>query len=207
MGSTSPIARGIPHTVHQRRHRTGTIAVDLSDESLLAGMALGDPDATTAFVRRYQSRVYGLALTIVGSAAVAEEVAQEAFLRIWRNAGAYDARRGRAATWVLTITRNLAIDALRLRGEQPIDPQALMGTLLSREEGEYEGAHVDDQEHLRSAVRALPPEQSRLIVLSVFYGMTAKEMADREGIPLGTAKTRVRRGLAKLREALGVGGG
>jgi len=183
------------------------MAVDLSDESLLAGMALGDPDATTAFVRRYQSRVYGLAFTIVGSAAVAEEVAQEAFLRVWRNAGAYDARRGRAATWVLTITRNLAIDALRLRGEQPIDPQALMGTLLSREEGEYEGAHVDDKEHLRSAVRALPPEQSRLIVLSVFYGMTAKEMADLEGIPLGTAKTRVRRGLAKLREALGVGGG
>jgi RNA polymerase sigma-70 factor (ECF subfamily) len=82
-----------------------------------------------------------------------------------------------------------------------------MGTLLAREEDESGGANVDDREHLRSAVRALPPEQSRLVVLSVFYGMTAKEMADLEGIPLGTAKTRVRRGLAKLREALGVGGG
>jgi RNA polymerase sigma-70 factor (ECF subfamily) len=179
--------------------------VDLSDESILAGMALGDPDAAAVFVRRYQARVYGLALTIVGSAAVAEEVAQEAFLRVWRNAAVYDARRGRVATWVLTIARNLAIDALRLRGEQPIDPHALMGTLISREEGESAG--FDDKEPLRNAVRALPPEQSRLIVLSVFYGLTAKETAEVEGIPLGTAKTRIRRGLAKLRETLGVGGG
>jgi len=170
-------------------------------------MALGDPDAASAFVRRYQARVYGLALTIVGSAAVAEEVAQEAFLRVWRNAAAYDARRGRVATWVLTIVRNLAIDAVRLRGEQPIDPHALMGTLLSREEGQSSSARLDDQERLRSAVRALPPEQSRLIVLSVFYGLTAKETAELEGIPLGTAKTRIRRGLARLRETLGVSDG
>jgi RNA polymerase sigma factor (sigma-70 family) len=180
--------------------------VDLSDESLLAGMALGDPDAATVFVRRYQARVYGLALTVVGSTAVAEEVAQEAFLRVWRHAATYDARRGRAATWVLTITRNLAIDALRLRGERPVDPHTLMGTLLSREEGESGNARFDG-EQLRSAVRALPLEQSRLIVLSVFYGLTAKETADMEGIPLGTAKTRIRRGIAKLRETLGVSGG
>jgi RNA polymerase sigma factor (sigma-70 family) len=193
--------------VYRKRHRPGAMDVDLSDESLLAGMALGDPDAATDFVRRYQARVYGLALTIVGSTAVAEEVSQEAFLRVWRNAAAYDARRGRVATWVLTITRNLAVDALRLRGEQPIDPHVLMGTLLSREEGESSSAHFEDKEHLRSAVRALPPEQSKLIVLSVFYGLTAKETADLEGIPLGTAKTRIRRGIAKLREALGVSGG
>jgi RNA polymerase sigma-70 factor (ECF subfamily) len=193
--------------VYRKRHRPDAPDVDLSDESILAGMALGDPDAASAFVRRYQARVYGLALTIVGSAAVAEEVAQEAFLRVWRNAAAYDARRGRVATWVLTIVRNLAIDAVRLRGEQPIDPHSLMGTLLSREEGESSSARFDDREPLRSAVRALPPEQSRLIVLSVFYGLTAKETAELEGIPLGTAKTRIRRGLARLRETLGVSDG
>jgi RNA polymerase sigma factor (sigma-70 family) len=193
--------------VYRKRHRADATDVDLSDESLLAGMALGDPDAATAFVRRYQARVYGLALTIVGSTAVAEEVAQEAFLRVWRHAATYDARRGRAATWVLTITRNLAIDALRLRGEWPVDPHMLMGTLLSREEGESGTAQFDDRERLRSAMRALPLEQSRLIVLSVFYGLTAKETADMEGIPLGTAKTRIRRGIAKLRETLGVSGG
>jgi RNA polymerase sigma-70 factor (ECF subfamily) len=177
----------------------------LSDESLLAGMAAGDTDAATVFVRRYQARVYGLALTIVGSPALAEEVAQEAFLRIWRNAAAYDVRRARASTWVLTITRNLAIDALRLRGERPTDPHALVVTLLAKEgEGPADaGTQYEDREHLKSALRALPPEQSRLIVLSVFYGLTAKESAEREGIPLGTAKTRIRRGLARLREILG----
>jgi RNA polymerase sigma factor (sigma-70 family) len=180
----------------------------LSDESLLVGMACGNTEAAAAFVRRYQARVYGLALAIVGLPSVAEEVAQEAFLRVWRNAAGYDARRARAATWVLTITRNLAIDALRLRGERPIDPHALTGALVSREgtNSENAGTQYEDREYLRSVLRTLPPEQSRLIVLSVFYGLTAKETAEREGIPVGTAKTRIRRGLAKLREAVGVRG-
>jgi RNA polymerase sigma factor (sigma-70 family) len=183
--------------------------MNLSDDSLLAGMAMDDAAAAAAFVRRYQPRVYGLALTIVGSNAIAEEVAQEAFLRIWRSAAAYDARRGQVGTWVLTITRNLAIDALRLRGnhEQPIEPQALMETLLSREERESRSTQIEDREQLRSALRALPPEQVRLIVLFAVYGLTAQETADLEGIPLGTAKTRIRRGIAKLREALGVSRG
>jgi RNA polymerase sigma factor (sigma-70 family) len=180
--------------------------MNLSDDSLLAGMAMGDGAAAAAFVRRYQPRVYGLALTIVGSTAVAEEVAQEAFLRIWRSATAYDARRGQVGTWVLTITRNLAIDALRLRGEQPIAPDVLMGTLLSREEHHSRRPQYEDRDQLRTALRALPPEQGRSIVLSVVYGLTAKETADLEGIPLGTAKTRIRRGIAKLRQALAVRG-
>jgi RNA polymerase sigma factor (sigma-70 family) len=196
--------------VRRERHWAVQLGSNLSDDSLLAGMAMGDADAAAAFVRRWQPRIYGLALTIVRSSAVAEEVAQEAFLRIWRNAAAYDVRRGQVATWVLTITRNLAIDALRLRSEHehPIDPDALMGTLLSREARESSGSlHVEDREQLRIALRALPPEQGRLIVLLVFYGLTAEETAELEGIPLGTAKTRIRRGIAKLRAALGVGGG
>jgi RNA polymerase sigma factor (sigma-70 family) len=188
------------------RNRTGVVytAVALSDESLLVGMAAGDPDAAAVFVRRYQSRVYGFAVTVVGSAAIAEEVAQETFVRVWRHAATYDVRRGKVATWVLTITRNLAIDALRLSGERPVDPHLLVGSLVSREPGEVPGSRYEDGERLRSALRTLPPEQSKPIVLSVFYGLTAQEVADREGIPLGTAKTRIRRGLAKLREVLKV---
>lgn len=176
----------------------------LSDESLLAGMASGDAEAAAVFVRRYQARVYGLAYTIVGSRSTAEEVAQEAFLRVWRHAPAYDPRRGRVPTWVLTITRNLAIDALRLRADRPVDPHVLLDTLAHREENAETGNDYPDRERLRNALRALPPEQSKPIVLSVFYGLTAKEIARQEGIPLGTAKTRIRRGLARLRQALGV---
>jgi len=166
-------------------------------------MASGDTDAATAFVRRYQARVYGLAYSIVGSSAIAEEVAQETFLRAWRHAAAYDSRRGQASSWLLTIARNLAIDAIRMRHEQPIDPHTLIASLT-----EYgrtaPGIGFEDADLLRGALRALPIEQSTSIVLSVFYGLTAKEIAEREHIPLGTAKTRIRRGLARLRDILGV---
>jgi RNA polymerase sigma-70 factor (ECF subfamily) len=176
----------------------------LSDESLLAGMASRDADAATAFVRRYQARVFGLALTIVGSRTVAEDVAQEAFVRAWRHAESYDPRKGRVPAWLLTITRNLAIDAVRMRGELPTDPFLLMGSLVSREGDTESSMDYDDRENLRRALLALPPEQARAIALSVFYGLTGKEIAAVEEIPLGTAKTRIRRGLGKLREVLGV---
>jgi RNA polymerase sigma factor (sigma-70 family) len=175
--------------------------VGLSDESLLVGIASGDATAATAFVRRYQARVYGFAMTVVNSPTLAEEIVQETFLRVWRHASTYDARRGKVATWILTITRNLAIDALRLFGERPVDPQVLVGSLTARE-SHAPGAGYELAEQLRSALRELPLEQSRPIVLSVFYGLTAQEVADLEGIPLGTAKTRIRRGLAKLRAVL-----
>ena len=99
---------------------------------------------------------------------------------------------------MLTITRNLAIDALRLRGnhEQPIEPQALMETLPSREERESTSTHVEDRSSSGAHCMRFS-EQVRLIVLFVVYGLTAKETADLEGIPLGTAKTRIRRGTAK----------
>lgn len=168
-------------------------------------MAAGDTEAAAAFVRRFQARVFGLARTIVGDTAAAEEVAQEAFIRAWRHAAVYDARRGRVATWLLTITRNLAIDSVRLRREVPIDPTRLMLSLLA---GEAETSSPDGlsgaAEETREAVRALPLEQAQAITLTVFYGLTANEVAGLLGVPLGTAKTRIRRGLAKLREHLGV---
>ena len=93
-----------------------------SDEALLAGMAVGDDQAGLTFVRRYQRRLFGLALGIVGDPGLAEDVSQEAFVRIFRHASVFDARRGSVSTWVLTITRNLAIDSVRVRRGIPIGP-------------------------------------------------------------------------------------
>jgi RNA polymerase sigma factor (sigma-70 family) len=172
----------------------------VSDESLIAGMACGDADAMAAFVRRFQARVYGLARAVVDDPGLAEEVAQDAFMRAWRHAASYDARRGLVPTWLLTITRNLAVDALRLRRDRPLDPQQVKVVLMAQaEKPEYEGS-----EHLRAGLRALPPNQARPIVLAVVHGFTAKEIADQDGIPLGTVKTRIRRGLARLRAVLRV---
>ena len=98
----------------------------LSDEALLAGFAARDPDAAAAFVRRFQSRIFGLALTILSDRAEAEEAAQEAFLRAWRHADAYDPRRGAVSSWLLTIARNVAIDHARVRRTEPVDTLALL---------------------------------------------------------------------------------
>jgi len=177
--------------------------VALSDESLLAGMASGEQGAAAAFVRRYQARVYGLALTIVGVPALAEDVAQDAFVKAWRHAATYDARRGRVSTWLLTITRNAAIDAIRYRHEHPMDPDLLLALLTARDESD-ERDDLDTSLGLRQALAELPPEQATPIVMMTFYGLTANEIATRNDIPLGTVKTRVRRGLRALRQRLGV---
>src|SRR4051794_21218393 len=97
----------------------------LSDEALLTGFATGDPDAAAGFVRRFQSRVYGLAVTIRGDAKAAEEAAQEPFVRAWRHASPYDARRGAVSSWLLTTPRTLALARPRLKGSQPVDPDIL----------------------------------------------------------------------------------
>jgi RNA polymerase sigma factor (sigma-70 family) len=174
----------------------------LSDETLLAGMADGDQAAASAFVRRYQARVYGLALTVVQAPAVAEEVAQEAFLKAWRHAATYDPRRGRVSTWLLTITHHAAVDAVRYRHEDPMDPAQLMAVLAPL--GIASEGDPDTSMMLRQALAELPVEQRGPILMMAFQGLTAQEIATRDSVPLGTVKTRVRRGLTRLREGLGV---
>ena len=173
----------------------------LSDESLLAGLAVGDAAAGTAFVRRHQRRVYGVAVRLVGEQTLAEDVAQEAFVRAWRHAAAYDPRRGAVVTWLLTITRNLAIDSLRVRRPDPLGPDDLAvvaGTAPCADEG----VGVDEVDRLRRALVDLPVEQRRALVLAAWYGRTAKEIGASEDIPVGTAKTRIHAAMLKLRAAL-----
>jgi RNA polymerase sigma factor (sigma-70 family) len=178
-----------------------TSDAEVSDDALLAGMAVGDESAGVTFVRRYQRRVYGLALSMVGDPAMAQDIAQEAFLRTWRHALVFDRRRGSVGTWVLTITRNLSVDALRLRRAVVTDPADLMWVNLtdkSRLPDEQAGSS-DMRTRMAAALASLPPEQSRALVLSAVYGYTAEEVSKAESVPLGTAKSRIRRGLQRLR--------
>lgn len=175
----------------------------VSDESLLAAMAGGDQDAAAAFVRRHQARVYGLALTIVQQPALAEDVAQDTFVKAWRHAATYDPRRGGASTWLLTITRNAAIDAIRYRHDDPMDPDLLVALLTVRDESDASD-DPDTNLALRQALAELPSEMASSIVLMTYFGLTAREIATRDDVPPGTVKTRVRRGLQKLRERMGV---
>lgn len=176
---------------------------EVSDEALLAGLGAGDADAAAAFVRRFQHRVYGVAKAVVTDAGLAEDVAQEAFVRAWRHASSYDARRGPVLPWLLTITRNLAVDAIRARRARPSDAGPLpMGLADPRPAPDDEASLGDEVGRVRRALRKLPAEQQRAVMLAAYGGRTAREVGEIDDIPLGTAKTRIRSGLIRLRSLL-----
>ncbi|MET7697976.1 sigma-70 family RNA polymerase sigma factor [Streptomyces sp. NPDC005485] len=175
------------------------------DASLVAGFALGDEAASVAFVRRFQDAVYGLALSVTREAALAEDVSQEVFVRAWRAAGNYDARRASVLTWLLTITRNAAIDAVRARRATPVLAETLerlIDVTLQEEGPEQQALTAIESSRAVARLRDLPIEQARAVALAVLGGCTAAEVGRHEQIPLGTAKTRIRTGLRRLRASL-----
>jgi RNA polymerase sigma factor (sigma-70 family) len=181
----------------------GTPADRLPDEVLLAGLGTGDPDLAIAFVRRFQQLVFGVAVTVIGDRGAAEDVAQQAFERAWRHALVYDSRRGSVRGWLSTIAHNLAVDVIRARSAAPVDPADLAAVLTAVTDETPERSTVANESAagLRRALARLPEEQAKAVAMAGIYGMTAREIAESEGIPLGTAKTRIRYGMQKLRAA------
>jgi RNA polymerase sigma factor (sigma-70 family) len=181
----------------------GSTADRLPDETLLAGLGAGDADLAVAFVRRFQRVVYGVALTVTRDPVTAEDVAQQAFESAWRHAQVYDSRRGSVRAWLTTIAHNLAIDVLRARTSAPVDPADLPALLTAvTDTPERLAVARDSAAGLRRALAQLPGSQARAVAMAGIYGMTARQIAVTEGIPLGTAKTRIRDGMLKLRAAL-----
>lgn len=181
----------------------------VDDAALVAGFALGDEQAAVAFVRRFQDSVYGLALSVTRDPVLAEDVSQEVFVRAWRAGGNYDPRRASALTWLLTITRNAAIDAVRARRSSPVLAETLERLLdvTLRAENDSDGTErlaliALESERALDRLRALPVEQARAVALAVLGGCTAAEVGRHEHVPLGTAKTRIRTGLRRLRDEL-----
>ncbi len=181
----------------------GSTADRLPDETLLAGLGAGDADLAIAFVRRFQRVVHGVALTVTRDPVTAEDVAQQAFEQAWRHAQVYDSRRGSVRAWLTTIAHNLAIDVLRARTSAPVDPADLPALLTAvTDTPERLAVARDSAAGLRRALAQLPGAQARAVAMAGIYGMTARQIAVTEGIPLGTAKTRIRDGMLKLRAAL-----
>lgn len=200
----SDAAEGIGSNPDVGAERTGGMW-QASDEALLAGLASGDRDAAVAFVRRHQRRVYGLALTLLHDRALADDVAQEAMVRAWRHASAFDPRRGSVTTWLLAITRNLAIDAIRAARVRPVGPgdDVVLAALAPTGDVVADASvSADELRRVARALGAVPEDQRRALLLARLRGMTAADIAAHEGIPLGTAKTRIRSGLLRLRAQL-----
>src|SRR6185437_9647113 len=180
----------------------GTSGERLADEALLAGLGAGDPELALAFVRRFQRIAFGVALAVTGDPGTAEDVAQQAFEQAWRHASVYDSRRGSVRAWLTTITHNLAIDVVRARSALPMDPDDLPVLLAAMTDSpERVAVAHDNAEGLRKALGRLPAPQARAVAMAGIYGMTARQIAEAEEIPLGTAKTRIRDGMQKLRAA------
>lgn len=174
------------------------------DAALIAAMARSEPGASEVFVRRFHHRVHHLAMSVLQDHDLASDVAQEVFIRAWKAAATYDAQRASALTWLLRITRNAAIDAARKHRSRPTEDHELEQLLHAREpaaELVHDAAldRLAGQQALHS-LSASSPGQARAVALSVLAGRTAAEVAAHEGIPLGTAKTRIRTGLRRLRE-------
>jgi RNA polymerase sigma-70 factor (ECF subfamily) len=180
----------------------GTSTDQLPDETLLAGLGAGDAELSLAFVRRFQGLVFGVAIAVVGDTATAEDVAQQAFEQAWRHAQVFDSRRGSVRAWLRTITHNLAVDAVRARTSAPMDPDDLPAILTAVTDTPERVAEAhDNAAELRRTLARLPEPQARAVAMAGIYGMTAQQIADSERIPLGTAKTRIRDGMQKLRAA------
>jgi RNA polymerase sigma-70 factor (ECF subfamily) len=178
---------------------------------LLAGFAAGDPRASLLFVRRFERTAIGVAMAVVHDHDLAEDVGQQAFVRAWSHAETYDPRRGSVRAWMTTIVRNLAVDMMRVRRPYPLlsdDLEPLTAAMTSNPGRTPEGQALERETSgvLRRALAALPPEQARAVVLASVQGYSASQVADLESIPLGTAKSQIRCGLIKLREAVATTG-
>jgi RNA polymerase sigma factor (sigma-70 family) len=179
--------------------------VHLSDEALLALVARSDHDALAELYDRFGRVAYGLALRIVRDHALAEDVVQEAFLSVWRSAGQFVAQRGQGRTWLLTLVHRRAVDLVRREELRRAEPLAAAPD--ASEDATDEQAWLGLQRaHVQEALKKLPDQQREAIELAYYGGFTQTELADRLGEPLGTIKSRMFAGLARLRDLLAEAG-
>jgi RNA polymerase sigma-70 factor (ECF subfamily) len=190
----------------RKRNRSPAAALQsLADEELMSLVAKGEAPAFETIYERHCGAAFSLAYRMCGTRSLAEDVAQEAFLSIWRSGGRYDRARGSVRTWVLGIVHNRAIDALRrtvVHERRRASDAGVEERFEARERTEVEAARREEAKTIRGMLDALPDEQSRVIELAYFGGFTHSEIAEMLGTPIGTVKGRMRLGLEKLRGQL-----
>jgi RNA polymerase sigma-70 factor (ECF subfamily) len=178
----------------------------LADEELMHLVYRSDALAFEVIYDRHADAAFSLAYRMCAQRALAEDIVQEAFLSLWRSRARYDRRRGSVRTWVLGIVHNRAIDALRrrtVRDRGIVREEGIEERLVAPERTDAEFARREEVREIRDALEQLPDEQSRVIELAYFGGMTHMQIAAMLDTPVGTIKGRMRLGLAKMRMALG----
>ena len=175
--------------------------VHLSDEALVALVARGEDDALAALYDRFGRTAYGLALRVVRDADLAEDVVQEAFLSLWHSAGRFVPERSRAGTWLLTLVHRRAVDLVRREERRRAEPIESAPEAADAAAEEAPWLRLE-RERVQAALASLPDAQREAIELAYYGGFTQAELADALGQPLGTIKSRMFAGLARLGELL-----
>jgi RNA polymerase sigma-70 factor (ECF subfamily) len=168
-------------------------------------MRTGDESAFSALYDRYSAMLFGMLVRILRDQQAAEEVLQDLFLQLWRNAGQFDAARGSLSAWLMVIGRNRAISRLRGRRDREVMEEEegdYANTFASSQNIEDEAVRAQVARNISAAMQQLPAEQRQALELAYFEGMTQSEIASQTGIPLGTIKTRVRTAMQILRQIL-----
>src|SRR5512132_1986983 len=195
--------RAPSQTLGKGRTRRDTVPRD-ADASLMAALLRKEPAAADALYTRYASRIYGLGLVLLRNKTDAEDLVQDTFLKAWRTGSRFDPSRGSLDVWILLIARSLAIDLLRRRTQEtrnlsfePTRPE------VSDEPGpEWYAEHRDLFQRARKAMDRLPSGQRSAVELAYLGQRSSTQVAELQDIPLGTAKSRIRVGIATLRKTL-----
>ena len=177
----------------------------LTDEALVALVARGDEAALAELYDRMARIAFGLAFRVLRDERHAEDAVQEAFLAVWRTASSFRAERAKASTWILTLVHRRAVDLVRReerRRTEPLSDEIRARDRPSTETAEEAAWLRFERERVQSALERLPDVQREAIELAYYGGFSQAELAERLGVPLGTIKSRMFAGLARLRELL-----
>lgn len=174
---------------------------------MIRSIAAGSAEALADLYDRYASTVFGLAKRITGRVEDAEEVVQDVFAQVWKQATRYEGARATVAGWLVMLARTRAIDRVRARSARPdqasgVDPDAIAPLPAHGPDPEQVTLSAEDARGVHGALRLLPDAQRSLVDLAYYDGLTHAEIAARTGIPLGTVKTRLRTAMMTLRDAL-----
>jgi len=175
----------------------------LSDEALVALVARGDESALAELYDRVGRVAYGLAFRVLRDDRLAEDAVQDAFLAVWRTAAAFRAERAKASTWILTLVHRRAVDVVRREQRRRTEPLDEVTRDTATSESAEDAAWLGfERQRVQGALRQLPDTQREAIELAYYGGYSQSELAERLGLPLGTIKSRMFAGLARLRELL-----
>jgi RNA polymerase sigma-70 factor, ECF subfamily len=173
----------------------------LADEELIALVVEGDAGAFAVLYDRHARAAYSLAYRMMGEKQAAEDLVQDALLKVWRGAGSYRTERGSVRTWILSIVHNRGIDQLRSLASRRRTHDKVEASASASQPSEAfaEAWRNTRREQVRKALGTLPPEQLKILELAYFSGYTHAEIAGLLGLPLGTVKGRMRLGLKKIK--------